>query len=42
MDKYRGQSVGHVIECEGGYLAGTVAYDKRAQADKEVLRRRRR
>ena len=28
MDKYRGQSVGHVIECEGGYLAGTVAYDK--------------
>lgn len=27
MDKYRGQSVGHVIECEGGYLAGTVAYD---------------
>jgi len=28
MDKYRGQSVGHVIECEGGYLAGTTAYDK--------------
>ncbi len=28
MDKYRGQSVGHVIECEGGYLAGTVAHDK--------------
>ncbi len=27
MDKYRGQSVGHVIECEGGYLAGTVAFD---------------
>jgi predicted dehydrogenase len=27
MDKYRGQSVGHVIECEGGYLAGIVAYD---------------
>jgi len=28
MDKYRGQDVGHVIECEGGYLAGKTAYDK--------------
>lgn len=28
MDTYRGQSVGHVIECEGGYLAGNTAYDK--------------
>ena len=28
MDEYRKQSVGHVIECEGGYLSGTVAYDK--------------
>ena len=28
MDKYRTQSVGHVIECENGYLAGTVAYDR--------------
>jgi predicted dehydrogenase len=28
MDKYRGQDVGHVIECEGGYLAGIVAFDK--------------
>ena len=28
MDKYRGQDVGHVIECEGGYIAGIVAYDK--------------
>ncbi|HRT09505.1 MAG TPA: Gfo/Idh/MocA family oxidoreductase [Candidatus Paceibacterota bacterium] len=27
MDKYRGLSVGHVIECEGGYLAGTTAFD---------------
>lgn len=27
MDKYRGENVGHVIECEGGYLAGTTAYD---------------
>lgn len=28
MDKYRTQSVGHVIECEGGYLAGTTVFDK--------------
>jgi len=28
MDKYRTQSVGHIIECENGYLAGTTAYDK--------------
>lgn len=27
MDKYRGQSVGHVIECENGYLAGTTVHD---------------
>jgi len=27
MDKYRGQSVGHVIECENGYLTGTTVYD---------------
>lgn len=27
MDKYKGQSIGHVIECEGGYLAGKNAYD---------------
>jgi predicted dehydrogenase len=27
MDKYRGQSVGNVVECENGYLSGTVAYD---------------
>jgi len=27
MDRYRGQSVGNVIECEGGYLAGTTAFD---------------
>jgi predicted dehydrogenase len=31
MDAYRGQSVGHVIECEDGYLADTVAYDKHGQ-----------
>jgi predicted dehydrogenase len=28
MDKYRGQDIGHVIECEGGYIAGIVAFDK--------------
>ena len=28
MDKYRRQSIGDVIECEGGYLAGTTAFDK--------------
>lgn len=27
MDRYRGQSVGDIIECEGGYLSGTTAYD---------------
>jgi hypothetical protein len=34
MDKYRGQSVGHVIECEGGYLAGSVAHDSDGKAIK--------
>ena len=28
MDQYRGQSIGQVIECEGGCLAGTTAFDK--------------
>jgi len=27
MDKYRGQSIGHVIECEHGFLAGTTVYN---------------
>jgi len=31
MDQYRGQSVGHVIECEGGYLAGLSAYDNQGK-----------
>jgi predicted dehydrogenase len=35
MDKYRSQSVGNIVECEGGYLAGTVAYDNQ---DKEIKR----
>jgi predicted dehydrogenase len=28
MDKYRGQSIGNIVECEGGYLSGTTAFDK--------------
>jgi hypothetical protein len=27
MDKYRGESIGQVIECEGGYTNGSVAWD---------------
>ena len=28
MDSYKTQSIGWIIECEGGYLAHTTAYDK--------------
>jgi predicted dehydrogenase len=28
MDNYRGEGVGTVVECEHGYLAGAIAYDK--------------
>lgn len=35
MDSYRGQSVGHIIECEGGYLSGLTAYDKDGQVIKK-------
>ncbi len=35
MSELKRQVVGHVIECENGYLAGTVAYDK---DDKEIRR----
>jgi predicted dehydrogenase len=35
MDKYRGQSVGDIVECENGYLSGTVAYDNQG---KEIKR----
>jgi predicted dehydrogenase len=28
MDQYKGQSIGDVVECEGGHLAGTTAFDK--------------
>jgi len=35
MDKYRGEGIGQVIECEGGYTNGHVAYDKEG---KEIKR----
>jgi predicted dehydrogenase len=35
MDKYRSQSVGNIVECEGGYLAGTVAYDNQGKEIKK-------
>jgi predicted dehydrogenase len=35
MDVYRSQSVGHVIECEGGYVAGTTAYDNQGKEIKK-------
>jgi predicted dehydrogenase len=35
MDQYRGQGVGQVIECEGGYLAGTKAFDKAGKLIKD-------
>lgn len=35
MDRYKGESIGHVIECEGGYLAGRKAYDKDGKMIKE-------
>jgi hypothetical protein len=36
-DRYRGQSVGQVIECENGYLAGTTAYDKQGKEIKKFV-----
>jgi len=35
MDRYRGESVGNVIECEGGYIAGNRAYDSQGKMIKE-------
>jgi predicted dehydrogenase len=35
MDQYRGESVGVVVECEGGYLADTVAHDKEGKVIKK-------
>jgi predicted dehydrogenase len=45
LDTYRTQSIGWVIECENGYLAGTTAYDKddkmirKFEADGEAKKR---
>lgn len=39
MDRYRGQSIGNVIECEGGCLAGTAAFDKSGKLIKEFTGR---
>jgi len=35
MDRYKGQSIGQVIECEGGYLAGESAFDKEGKLIKK-------
>jgi len=35
MDHYRGETVGQVIECEGGYLSGATAYDNQNQVIKK-------
>lgn len=35
MSRYRGESVGNVIECEGGYIAGRRAYDQDGKLMKE-------
>ncbi|MEW6161677.1 MAG: Gfo/Idh/MocA family oxidoreductase, partial [Verrucomicrobiota bacterium] len=35
MDRYKGQGIGHVIECEHGYLAGTTAYDNQGNEIKK-------
>ncbi|MCX6360263.1 MAG: Gfo/Idh/MocA family oxidoreductase [Armatimonadetes bacterium] len=28
MDRYRGQDIGNIIECQGGYVAGNKAFDR--------------
>ncbi|NLH98429.1 MAG: Gfo/Idh/MocA family oxidoreductase [Chthonomonadales bacterium] len=35
MSRYRGQDIGNVVECEGGYIAGNKAYDSNDQVIKE-------
>jgi predicted dehydrogenase len=35
MDKYKGQGIGQVIECEAGYLAGATAFDNDGKKIKE-------
>lgn len=39
MDKYRSQNVGHVVECDGGYLAGTTVYDNQGKEVKKFVDR---
>ena len=35
MDSYKGERVGQVIECEGGYLSGSSAYDNEGKKIKQ-------
>ncbi len=35
MDRYRGQDIGNIIECEGGYVAGNKAFDNTGQLMKQ-------
>ncbi|NUQ71275.1 MAG: Gfo/Idh/MocA family oxidoreductase [Chthonomonadales bacterium] len=35
MDRYREQSIGNTVECEGGYIAGAKAYDSQGKVIKE-------
>ena len=35
MDQYRGESIGQVIECDGGYVAGTTAFDNNGKEIKK-------
>jgi hypothetical protein len=38
MDTYRGIRVGEVIQCEGGYVAGSFAYDNQGKKIREFER----
>jgi hypothetical protein len=38
MDNYRGIRVGEVIQCEGGYVAGSFAYDNQGKKIREFER----
>ena len=31
MEKYKGEGIGQVIECEGGYVAGSTAFDNKGK-----------
>jgi predicted dehydrogenase len=35
MPRYRGQDIGNVVECEGGYIAGSKAHDNDGRVIKE-------